>query len=256
MDHQFRTRLIAGEVLVGPLVTLPAPEVAEILAGLGFDWLFIDAEHAPIGIRDAQVLLQAAGPGCPCLVRVPAGEEVWIKQALDIGVAGVIVPQVHTAQQAERVVRLCKYPPRGFRGVGVARAQGYGGRLTEYLVTANEQVAVVVQAESAEAVRNIRSIARVPGVDAVLIGPYDLSSSLGKAGQLADPEVTAAIAAVTEACLDAGLRLGIFGADASAVQPFIERGFTLIAAGIDTLFLAQAAGDVLADLARSSSSNS
>jgi 2-dehydro-3-deoxyglucarate aldolase len=254
MNHRFRARLIAGGVLIGPVVTLPAPEVAEILVGLGFDWLFVDAEHGPIGIRDAQALLQAAGPGCPCLVRVPAGEEVWIKKALDIGAAGVIVPQVHTPQQAERVVRLCKYPPQGFRGVGVARAQGYGGRLTEYLGTANEQVAVVVQAESAEAVRNIRSIARVPGIDAVLIGPYDLSSSLGKAGQLADPDVTEAIATVTEACLDAGVRLGIFGANASAVRPFIERGFTLIAVGIDTLFLAQAASDALSDLAQVSSS--
>jgi 2-keto-3-deoxy-L-rhamnonate aldolase RhmA len=90
----------------------------------------------------------------------------------------------------------------------------------------------------------------VPGLDAVLIGPYDLSSSLGKAGQLADPEVKAAIAAVTDACLAAGVRLGIFGADASAVQPFIEQGFTLIAAGIDTLFLARAAGDVLSKLAQ------
>jgi 2-dehydro-3-deoxyglucarate aldolase/4-hydroxy-2-oxoheptanedioate aldolase len=250
MDHQFRARLLAGEVLVGSLVTLPAPEVAEILAGLSFDWLFIDAEHAPIGIHDAQMLLQAAGPGCPCLVRVPAGEEVWIKAALDIGAAGVIVPQVHTPQQAEQVVRLCKYPPQGARGVGVARAQGYGGRLTEYLATANEEVAVVVQAESAEAVRNIRSIAQVPGIDAVLIGPYDLSSSLGKVGQLDDPEVTEAITAVTEACLDAGVRLGIFGANAAAVRPFIQRGFTLIAVGIDTLFLAQAAGDVLSGLAQ------
>lgn len=254
MNHRFRARLIAGEVLIGPVVTLPVPEVAEILVGLGFDWLFVDAEHAPIGIRDAQALLQAAGPGCPCLIRVPAGEEVWIKSALDIGAAGVIVPQVHTAGQAERVVRLCKYPPQGIRGVGVARAQGYGGRLSEYLDTANDQVAVVVQAESAEAVRNIRSIARVPGIDAVLIGPYDLSSSLGKVGQLADPDVTEAIATVTEACLDSGIRLGIFGVNASAVRPFIERGFTLIAVGIDTLFLAQAAGAVLSDLAQASSS--
>jgi 2-keto-3-deoxy-L-rhamnonate aldolase RhmA len=256
MDHQFRAKLTAGELLVGPIVTLPSPAVVEILAGLGFDWLFVDAEHAPIGMHDAQALLQAAGPGCPCLVRVPAGEEVWIKAALDIGAAGVIVPQVHTPQQAEQVVRLCKYPPQGTRGVGVARAHGYGARLTEYLAAANEEVAVVVQAESAEAVRNIRAIARVPGIDAVLIGPYDLSSSLGKVGQLSDPEVTGAIAAVTEACLEAGVRLGIFGANAAAVRPFIERGFTLIAVGIDVLFLAQAAGDVLSGLAQVSTAAS
>jgi 2-dehydro-3-deoxyglucarate aldolase len=249
MEQKLRARLIAGELLVGPIVTLPAPEVAEILSGLGFDWLFVDAEHAPLSMGDVQGLLQAAGSRCPCLVRVPAGEEVWIKQALDVGAAGVIVPQVHSAEQAERVVRLCKYPPEGSRGVGVARAHAYGRRFSEYLATANDQIAVVVQAESAEAVGNIASIVHVPGIDAVLIGPYDLSSSLGKAGKLADPEVKGAIAAVAEACLNAGTRLGVFGLDAAAVQPYIERGFTLIAVGIDAVFLSSAASSVLSDLA-------
>lgn len=249
--NQFRTRLLAGELLVGPVVTLAAPEVAEILAGLGFDWLFIDAEHSPMGMRDAQMLLQAAGPRCSCLVRVPAGEEVWIKRALDIGASGLIIPQVHSAEQAERLVSLCKYPPQGSRGVGVARAQGYGSRFREYVATANDQLAVVVQAESTEAVRNIGSIARVPGIDAVLVGPYDLSASLGKPGELSDPDVSDAIAAVAETCLSAGVRLGAFGADASAVRPFIDQGFTLIAVGIDTLFLSGAASELLAALAPS-----
>jgi 2-dehydro-3-deoxyglucarate aldolase/4-hydroxy-2-oxoheptanedioate aldolase len=219
------------------------------LAELGFDWLFIDAEHSPLGMREAQVLLQAAGPHCPCLVRVPAGDEVWIKKALDIGAAGVIVPQVHTAEQARRVVHLCRYPPEGTRGVGVARAHGYGARFQEYLETANEQVAVVIQAESAEAVDQIQSIVEVPGIDAVLIGPYDLSSSLGKAGQLDDPGVQGAIAAVTESCQRAGIPLGAFGVSAPAVRPFLERGFTLIAVGIDTLFLSAAASEVLSRVA-------
>ena len=249
MNHQMRVRLLAGELLVGTLVTLPAPEVAEILAGLGFDWLFIDAEHGPLSIHQAQMLLQAAGARCPCLVRVPAGEEVWIKKALDIGAAGVIVPQVHTAGQAEQVVRLCKYPPEGSRGVGVARAHGYGRRFKEYVAAANQEVVVVVQAESAEAVRNIQSIVEVPGIDAVLIGPYDLSTSLGKAGQLADPDVAGAIATITESCHHAGVRLGAFGMDAAAVQPFIATGFNLIAVGIDTVFLSRAAGDALSEVA-------
>ena len=248
MEHQLRARLLAGELLVGPVVTLPAPEVAEILSGLGFDWLFVDCEHAPLAIRDAQALIQAAGPACPCLVRVPAGEEVWIKKALDIGTAGVIVPQVHSAAIAERVVRLCKYPPLGTRGVGVARAQGYGQRFDQYVASANEEIAVVIQAESAQAVRNIQSIVQVPGVDAVLIGPYDLSTSLGKAGQLDDPAVREAITQITTVCQQAGMRMGVFGASATAVQPFIERGFTLITVGLDTLFLAQAAGEALAAL--------
>jgi 2-dehydro-3-deoxyglucarate aldolase len=254
VDHQFRKRLLAGELLIGPVVTLPAPEVAEILAGLGFDWLFLDAEHSPIGMRDAQALLQAAGARFPCLVRVPAGEEVWIKKALDIGASGLIIPQVHSAEQAERVVSLCRYPPEGSRGVGVARAHGYGNRFGEYVATANEQVAIVIQAESAEAVRNIRSIAEVPGIDAVLVGPYDLSASFGKPGEISDREVIGAIAEVKEACLHAGVRLGAFGADAPAVRPFIDQGFTLIAAGIDTLFLSRAASDLLSALAPSTRS--
>jgi 2-keto-3-deoxy-L-rhamnonate aldolase RhmA len=248
MNHHLRERLLEGDLLVGTIVTLPTPEVSEILATAGFDWLFVDVEHAPMGFRDAQVILQAAGNVCPCLVRVPAGEEIWIKKALDIGAAGVIVPQVHAAAQAERIVGLCKYPPEGSRGVGVARAQGYGSRLNEYIATANEQLAVVIQAESEEAVRNIDSIVRVPGVDAIFIGPYDLSSSLGKPGAVTDPEVTGAIAAVRESCSNAGVALGAFGVDALAVQPFIEQAFTLIAVGIDTLYLSRAARDVLSGI--------
>lgn len=248
MQQGLRTRLLKGELLVGPVVTLPAPEVSEILAGLGFDWLFIDCEHAPLGIREAQTLVQAAAPHCACLVRVPAGEEVWLKKVLDIGAAGVIIPQVHSAAQAEQVVRLCKYPPRGTRGVGVARAQGYGRRLDEYLTSANEETVVVIQVESEEAVQNVASIIRVPDIDAILIGPYDLSASLGRAGHVQDPVVKDAIATVSATCRRAGMRLGAFGANAAAVRPFIEDGFTLIAVGIDTLYLTQAATDALAVL--------
>jgi 2-dehydro-3-deoxyglucarate aldolase len=246
MNGELKERLLAGERLAGTVVSLPAPEIAELLATIGFDWLFVDMEHGPLGIRDAQALLQAAGPDCPCLVRVPTGEEAWIKKALDIGAAGVIVPQVNSAEQARRVVSLCKYPPIGVRGVGLARAQGYGTRFQEYLAKANEQVLVVIQAETAQAVENIDSIARVPGLDAILIGPFDLSSSLGKPGALADPDVVAAIARVRDACQQAGVRLGAFAADVPAARAFIDQGFTLIATGADIMFLSKAAQDTLA----------
>jgi 2-dehydro-3-deoxyglucarate aldolase/4-hydroxy-2-oxoheptanedioate aldolase len=246
MNHSFRSRLGAGELLVGTIVTLAAPEVAEILAGAGFDWLFIDGEHGPLDARDAQALLQAADGRCPSLIRVPVGEEVWIKKALDVGAAGVIAPQVQSAEDAERIVRLCKYPPEGSRGVGVARAHGYGRRFREYVDRANEEVAVVLQAEHVAAVRNIRSIVSVPGIDAILLGPYDLSASLGKPGQVSDPEVQQAIATIRESCLKAGVKLGAFAADARTARSFVEQGFTLIAVGIDSLFLMSAAGDTLA----------
>lgn len=248
MDHHFRARLHSGELMIGTMVTLGVPEVAELLAGVGFDWLFVDAEHSTLGPRDLQSVLQGAGRSTPCLIRLPAADELSIKKALDTGAAGIIAPMVNTAAQAEGVVRAAKYAPEGSRGVGIARAHGYGLNFQGYVDSANEHVTVVVQAEHIEAVENMASIVRVPGLDAVLVGPYDLSASLGKIGQVTDPAVTGAIDHITETCRQAGVRLGIFGVSAEAVQPYIERGYTLIIAGVDTLMLGQAAGLILARL--------
>lgn len=248
MDHHFRKRLRSGDLLVGTMVTINSPEVAELLAGIGFDWLFIDAEHAPLAMLDIQRIVQAAGKGCPCIVRLPEASEVPIKQALDIGAAGIIAPLVNSARHAEDVVRLAKYSPDGSRGVGVARAHRYGLGFQEYLDAANENVAVIVQVEHIDAVAHIESIAKVPGVDAIFVGPYDLSASLGKLGQVNDPEVQQAIQTVTKASLQAGIRLGIFGLTSESVRPFIDRGYTLIVAGIDTMMLGSSASQLLADL--------
>lgn len=248
MDHDFRARLRRGDRLIGTMVTLPSPEVAEVLAGIGFDWLFLDAEHGLLGTRDLQALLQAAGAGMPGVVRVAAAAEVPNKKALDIGAAGVIVPQVNSAAQAEQVVRLARYSPLGTRGVGVARAQGYGQRLREYLASANDQVSVIVQVEHIDAVNQIEAIAGVDGIDAVLVGPYDLSASLGRLGDVAHPDVQAAVEQVTRVCHAAGVRLGIFGVSAAAIQPYVARGYTLVVAGVDTLLLAQAAQGILGQL--------
>jgi 2-keto-3-deoxy-L-rhamnonate aldolase RhmA len=161
------------------------------------------------------------------------------------------VPQVNTAEQAANVVRFARYAPEGARGVGLARAHGYGLAFREYLSAANRDIAVIVQAEHERAVENIESIVRVPGVDAVLLGPYDLSASLGKMGQIDDPAVVAAIARVTDACIAAGMPLGYFGVTAAAVQPYIARGYTLIVAGVDTLYLANGAKALLGELRES-----
>jgi 2-keto-3-deoxy-L-rhamnonate aldolase RhmA len=251
MVGNLRERLRAGESLIGTMVTLPVPAVAEILADLGFDWLFVDGEHGPLETREILAILQAVGDRVACLVRVPGAEEAPIKKALDLGAEGIIVPQVNTAEQAAGVVRFARYAPAGARGVGLARAHGYGLRFPEYLETANRRVAVIVQAEHARAVENIESIARVEGIDAVLLGPYDLAASLGKMGRIDDPAVTDAFERVTEACQAAGVPLGYFGVTAEAIRPYLGRGYSLIAAGVDTLFLAGAARRLLAELGRS-----
>jgi 2-dehydro-3-deoxyglucarate aldolase/4-hydroxy-2-oxoheptanedioate aldolase len=243
----FAQRLRAGELLIGTMVSLPSPEITEILADTGFDWLFIDAEHGAFNPQQAQTMLQAAGK-CPCVIRVPAGEDMWIKKALDIGAAGIIVPQVHTAEQAEQIISQCKYSPEGSRGVGISRAHTYGMKFDNYIQNANKDTAVILQAESRQAIENIDAIVKLKGLDAILIGPYDLSASLGKIGQINDPEVQAAIKTVANTCQSAGIQLGIFGVKADAVKPYIEQGFTLITAGVDALFVIDSAKTTLAEL--------
>ena len=244
MDHSFRQRLKEHKLLVGPLVSLGIPEIAEVLACAGFDWLFLDAEHSPLDVLALQHLVLGAG-STPCLVRLAASSELYVKQALDIGAAGIIVPQVNSAEQAAQVVRWAKYPPVGTRGVGAGRAHGYGFAFKEYLAEANDNTVVVVQAEHGDAVKNIKAIVQVAGIDAVLVGPNDLSASLDHLGDPTHPEVVAAIERVTEACRGVGLPLGIFGMSPAAIKPYLDWGYTLIVCGIDTLLLGTAARDLL-----------
>ncbi len=237
MDNSFRARLRQGDLLIGPMLTLGLPEIAEIMAEAGYDWLFIDAEHGAFDPARAQATLQAAGSGCPGVVRLPSTEEVWIKKFLDIGAAGVIAPQVNSAAQAARVVQLCKYAPEGIRGIGLARAHGHGLSFQEYIENANEQVAVIIQAEHRDAVEDIEAIVCVPGVDGILVGPYDLSASMGKPGAVDDLEVRTAIGRVRDACFAAQIPVGYFGATEEAVRPYIDQGYTLIVAGVDSLLM-------------------
>ena len=243
----FAERLRNGELLVGTLISLPSPEVTEIMAKTGFDWLFIDAEHGAFNPQQAQALLQAAGK-CPCVVRVPSDDEVWIKKALDIGAAGLIFPQVHTAEQAANIINKCKYSPEGSRGIGIGRAHDYGLSFEEYLETANQNTAIIIQAESRQAVENIDKITDVPGIDAILIGPNDLAASLGKRGKLTDPEVESAIELISNTCLSKNIKLGFFGTSAESVKPSMKRGFTLITMGVDSLFLIKSAKESLNEI--------
>jgi len=252
MNLNIRARLKKGDLLIGTLITIPAPEVAEIMAGVGYDWLFIDTEHGSFNAQSAQGILQAVDHRCPCVIRIPTNDEVWIKKALDIGAAGIIAPGVNSAAEAERIVRMCKYPPRGTRGVGIGRAHGYGLTFKDYVATANDEIAVILQAENTHAVENIAEIVQVPDVDAILIGPYDLSAGMGKMGHINDADVQAAIAAVTECCREAGIPLGIFADSAESAASFIEKGYTLIAISTDCLHMAQGAGAALKAVKKSS----
>lgn len=246
----FRAGLRSGRTQVGTMLTLPTPEVAEMLSGLDFDWLFIDCEHGVFSIRDVQSILQACRPDTDCLVRIAENTRGRIQAVLDLGAGGLIAPQVNSAEEAADVVLYARYQPQGSRGVGLARAHGYGARFGEYLAGANDSVAVIVQAEHRRAVESIEQIVRVPGVDAVLIGPYDLSASYGKPGQLDDPQIVDAVARIEACCRSQQIPVGIFGVTAEAVQPYIDRGFEFVCVGVDAQLLMAGASGTLKQVRR------
>ncbi len=243
--NEFRKRVCAGENLVGPIVSLNSPQVAEILSDAGFDWLFIDAEHGAYGPLAVEALIQAVGNKMPCLVRIPVHEECWIEKMLDVGASGIIAPQVNSVEQAELIVQYAKYPPVGERGVGIARAQRYGASLTEYLEHANDSLLTVIQIEHIDAVRNVRELAAVEGVDALFVGPYDLSMSMGIPGEVNDSRIQDCIAEVLATCKEFGKVPGIFGVQADVVRSYREQGFSLLGLGVDAMYLSGAVNAAL-----------
>ena len=240
----FIEQLRAGHLLNGTMLTLPCPEVAEMVSRCGFDWLFLDGEHSPLSILDWQRMIQATGGRCANILRIPENSEAAIKKALDIGADGIIAPKVNSAEAARQIVSWCKYPPAGERGVGLGRAQGYGMDFADYVATANDDLAVIVQAEHIEAINNIEEIAAVEGLDAIFIGPYDLSTSMNRTGEVNHDDVVAAIDRVTSACQANKLGLGYFGVNVDSVLPYIDKGYRLICTGVDAGFITAAASEV------------
>ena len=240
----FIEQLRAGHLLNGTMLTLPCPEVAEMVSRCGFDWLFLDGEHSPLSILDWQRMIQATGGRCANILRIPENSEAAIKKALDIGADGIIAPKVNSAEAARQIVSWCKYPPAGERGVGLGRAQGYGMDFADYVATANDDLAVIVQAEHIEAINNIEEIAAVEGLDAIFIGPYDLSTSMNRTGEVNHDDVVAAIDRVTSACQANQLGLGYFGVNVDSVLPYIDKGYRLICTGVDAGFITAAASEV------------
>ena len=241
VQDRFVARLARREPLLGTLLTLPSPEVAEVVAAAGFDWLFVDMEHGLIDFEAVQRIVQAAGHACPCVVRVPGHEPILVAKALDTGAAGIIVPHVNTAAEARAVVRAAHYPPSGARSLGVARAQGYGSRIADAIARDNARTAVVAQVEHIDAVGNIDEIVAVPGLSAVFIGPFDLSASLGKPGEIGAPDVQQAIGEVVSACAGRKLPCGIFVVSGDAARAAFAAGHSLVCAMTDSLLFAGAA---------------
>jgi 2-keto-3-deoxy-L-rhamnonate aldolase RhmA len=246
--HSFTKKLRQGDPLVGTVLSLGASAVSEVVSRCGFDWLWIDMEHAPLSLEQVQTILQAKSDQCHAFVRIPTADETWIKRVLDLGPDGIIVPNVKTADQARMVVAACKYPPAGVRSVGLSRASKFGMNFADYVRDANEQTIVILQIEHTEAVQDIDSILSVPNIDAIIIGPYDLSGSFGKLGQVEDAEVQAAMQVVQDACKKHSVPLGVFAMTPEHARNYLKQGYKLVAVGVDIHYLWTSAKNALESL--------
>lgn len=245
MTRSFRTELKKGKALIGALLQMPLPEVAETFVEAGYDWLFVDLEHAPMDARHALDVLTAVDSKVPCVVRVPWNDEASIKKVLDVGATGVIVPLVNSAEDARLAVGRCKYPPQGFRSVGITRAQRFDLDFDAYMKRANEEIAVIVQIEHIEAVKNIDAILDTPGIDGVFVGPFDMSGSMGLPGQINHPKVQDAIRQVIKACETRDIARCIYAHTPQHAKTYMEQGYRVIGLCTDYIMLARTAAEYL-----------
>ena len=235
-----------GEPSIGSWMSMAHPSIAEILALAGYDWIVIETEHTAIDVSEVlRLIIAIEQRGSVPLVRLAWNDPIQAKAVLDSGAAGVLVPMVNTKADAELAVSMTKYPPLGSRGVGLARAQGYGNNFDAYVTNANADTLLLVQIEHREAVENIEQILSVTGIDGVFIGPYDLSLSLGIPGSLNHPDILAAKQKVLSATLAHRLIAGMHFVQpqtaASDCQKAISEGYRFIALGTDILFLGDSA---------------
>lgn len=233
------TSNVLGRLSIGSWIQLGHPAVAEIMATAGFDWLAIDLEHSTIGLQEAENLIRIIDlKNVVPMVRLSSNNPEQIKRVMDAGAHGVIVPMVNSAEEAKVAVTAVKYPPLGSRSVGLARAQGYGVKFSDY-VNWQRCSLVVVQIEHIDAVNNLESILSVPGVDAYIVGPYDLSASLGIPGNFEEPKFIETMNAIRIV----GEKLGIPGGvhvvepDPAELRKRIDEGNQFIAYGVDTRML-------------------
>jgi len=245
---QTKSKLQTNQVVLGGWTMTGDPAVVEIMAAEGLDFIGVDLEHTAIGLAAFHRLtLAVKGTGCDLLARLPACDPVLAKRVLDLGAAGIIVPSVNSPAEAAQAVAMAKFPPEGTRGASLCRATGYGTRFKEYFAAHNRELIVVVMLEHFQAMQQAEAILATPGVDAALIGPYDLSASMNLAGQLEHPDVRAAQQAILAACRKQNVAAGIHivSVDAAEVRRRRAEGFRFIVCGIDTLFVREGCRQML-----------
>jgi 2-keto-3-deoxy-L-rhamnonate aldolase RhmA len=243
IENRVKRKLAQKVPVVGHWISLPSPSVVEVMAGFGMDWLLIDTEHGPASGERVEDLIRAMqGTAVTPFVRVARNDPALIKQALDRGAFGVLVPLVNTVEDARAAVAAAKYPPEGIRGAAGTRANRYGADLPEYFAAWNREVLIAVQIETAEAVRNVEGIAAVPGIDVLYIGPNDLSASLNQFRRFDAPEFRGAVETILQAARNAGVTAGYHTAGVEEAVDRVEQGFRFIGLSSDARLLAAIMG--------------
>ena len=231
---------MSNNISIGSWITLGHFSIAEIMVDAGFDWLCIDLEHSVIDYYQVEQLIATIGSnGCIPYVRVGANDPLIIKRVLDAGAKGLIIPFINSFEDAKKAVNSAKYPPLGKRGVGLARAQGYGFNFENYKNSINNELIIIAQIEHYKAITNLEKILSVDGIDGTLIGPYDLSGSLGFPGEYDKPEVKELLDKYEKICKKQLSPMGfhVVPAQASLVSEKINIGYKFIAFSLDTIFL-------------------
>ncbi|MGI9585670.1 MAG: HpcH/HpaI aldolase family protein [Acidimicrobiia bacterium] len=243
---------ITSKLSIGSWLQLADPALTEMMVGAGFDWLTIDLEHTSTTMSETANLIRVGDlAGVPMFVRLSGHDPAQIKRVLDAGASGIIAPMVNSAEQAKRIVAAAYYPPRGDRGVGLARAQGYGQSFDHYRDHQADNVDVIVQIEHVDGVRDLGSILSVEGVAGFFVGPYDLSGSLGHPGDFTQPAVAAAMAEVERYISPGGPVAGIHVVepDVDQLEEAIERGYRFIALASEMLIFSGRMAELAAGLA-------
>jgi 4-hydroxy-2-oxoheptanedioate aldolase len=240
-ENRFKRRLKNGETLIGLWAQSGHAAITEVVADAAFDWLLVDGEHAPLEVPTIIDQLRVIEPsGTPAIVRPAWNDPVILKRVLDTGVQTLLVPFVQTADEARRAVSACRYPPAGTRGVAATSRANRYGRIADYHGRANDEICVLVQLETGDAVGRLEEIAGVDGVDGVFIGPSDLAASLGYLGQNAHPDVRALIADACRRARSMKTPIGILAPVDADARAFLEMGFQYVAVGSDVAVLRKA----------------
>lgn len=238
--NKVKQLLRQGKPAIGTIFSIPSPMIVEIVAYMGFDFALVDGEHGSIDELLCEDLVRAAeATGISTVVRVPRNEWATISRFLETGAQGVMVPWVNTGDEAKAAVDAVRYHPEGRRGLGPGRASGYGlaQNMGDYAREANEQNLLVIQIEDIAAVRNLDAILAVPGIDVIMIGPSDLSKSMGLAGRADDPSVREVIDQISRKTLGAGISLGMIAGDGAGARKEIERGARFVICGLTRIIM-------------------